>query len=338
MGAPHETADTQTPPPEDASATDTTPPDEAPAVPVSVGRISGSNRYATAAILGAKFEPGGTVFVASGEGFADALAGGPVASIEDAPILLVSRSTVPSETANALDALEPSEIVVLGGTGAVSDAVVDDLSGWAPVTRVAGDNRFATARELALRGFGDGVDNVLVATGRSFADALSGGSRGAAYSHAAPILLVDADVVPAETWEAIDALQPSTITILGGPGVVSDAVADDLSSAAEVVRIAGADRYETSADVAQDLGGGASVLFVATGVNFPDALAAAPYVGYYEGPTLLVPGSGLLPDSTVDALASFTALDEVVAVGGTGALSDEVLEQIYEIVNQGVGQ
>jgi putative cell wall-binding protein len=213
--------------------------------------------------------------------------------------------------------------------------VESELSDWAPVERIAGVDRYETAALLADRGFSGGADNIYIAAGRSFADALSGGTRGAASSDGAPILLVEASSVPAATRDAIEALQPSTITILGGRGAVSDAVEDDLSTYADVVRIAGDDRYETSALVAEDLPSSATVVFVATGVNFPDALAAAPFVGFFDGPTILVPPSGPLPDSTIEALQSFSSLEQVVGIGGTGALSDDVLEEIYDIVNGG---
>jgi putative cell wall-binding protein len=334
-GAPHETADQSTPPPGDAPVDEPPLPDESE-LPVAVSRISGATRFETAAQLAMRFGTDGTVFVASGTGFADALAGGPVAGVYSAPILLVSSSEVPTETADALDALSPSDIVLLGGTGAVSEAVAEELGQWAPVERIAGDDRFETAALLADRGFWDiGADNVYIANGRSFADALSGGSRGASFSDGGPILLVDTDSVPDATRDAIEGLQPSTITILGGPGAVSDAVEADLSSYADVVRIAGADRYETSALVAEDLPSSTTMAFVATGVNYPDALAAAPFVGYFDGPTILVPPSGPLPDSTVEALQSLWSLDQVVAIGGTGALSDDVLEQLYAVVNGG---
>lgn len=336
-GAPHETADTTTPPPGP-------PPDEEPALPeppadvdlpAVVDRISGSSRYATAGLLGTLFEPGGTVFIADGHGFADALAGGPAAALEDAPILLVARSGVPADTRDALEELRPSRIVVLGGPGVVTPAVAAELGQWAPVQRVSGPDRYATSAALSRRAFPEGARGVLVATGRSFPDALSGATRGAAFSDPLPILLVEPGGVPSATRAEIERLAPDFVLVLGGPAVVGEAVMRQLQPlAATVSRVSGASRYETSARIAEMYDGAVTpVIFLATGTDFPDALAAAPVVGYFDGPTLLVPPRGPLPEATVTALSRFTGASYVIAVGGGAVLDDDVLLQVEELVN-----
>lgn len=333
QGAPHEDADEVPPPPEgdpnEGGPPSEPEPPESSDEPVTVDRISGENRYATAAALAAFFEPEGTVFVANGGGFPDALAGGPVASRADSAILLVSKTDIPTDTRHALDELRPSRIKVLGGAAAVSQAVEDQLRRWAPVDRIAGRNRYETAAAVTKSGFPSGARGVLVATGRDFPDALSGATRGAAHSDPLPILLVEPTRVPEATLMEIQRLQPSHITILGGPSVVSEAVAAELGDVAPVERIAGENRYATSAEVARLYGGpGVQVIFITTGRNFPDALAAAPVAGFFNSPTLLVPPRGSLPPETVSVLETFSDVEFVVGVGGEGALSDEMLQQI----------
>lgn len=90
-------------------------------------------------------------YVATGGNFPDALAGSTLASLTGAPLLLVNKNSIPADTRTELERLAPGSIVVFGGTGVVSDAVVaelEDLTAGA-VTRIAGANRFATAAEIS---------------------------------------------------------------------------------------------------------------------------------------------------------------------------------------------
>jgi putative cell wall-binding protein len=96
----------------------------------SVSRVAGPSRFATAAALSAWAFPGGAaaVFVATGAGFADALAGVPAAAAAGAPLLLVERDHLPQPAADELARLRAGRLVVLGGPSAVSEAVVDELA------------------------------------------------------------------------------------------------------------------------------------------------------------------------------------------------------------------
>jgi putative cell wall-binding protein len=95
----------------------------------TVTRLTGSTRYATAAaISAATFAPGVPVaYVTTGLSLPSGLAGAAAAGASGAPILLVSRTVIPSVTATELARLQPGRIVVLGSSGVVSDAVVAAL-------------------------------------------------------------------------------------------------------------------------------------------------------------------------------------------------------------------
>ena len=94
-------------------------------------RLFGLNRYETATAVSADQFSSDTfvVFVATGANFPDALAGGPPAALADGPVLLVSSSGVPETTAAELTRLSPDAIVILGGVGAVSDDIAQELQG-----------------------------------------------------------------------------------------------------------------------------------------------------------------------------------------------------------------
>jgi hypothetical protein len=87
------------------------------------------------------------VYVATGENFPDALAGGPPAGMQRGPVLLVRNLSIPTVTANELTRLNPDSIVVVGGSGVISDTVVLALGSFTSgtVTRLAGPDRYATA-------------------------------------------------------------------------------------------------------------------------------------------------------------------------------------------------
>jgi putative cell wall-binding protein len=169
------------------------------------------------------YAPGvASAFVATGTGFADALAGSSAAAMLDAPLLLVRPGDVPSVTATELQRLAPQRIYVLGGTGAVSAAVATQLDAYTtgPVTRLSGADRYATAAAVA-RQFWNRVPRAFVATGRSFADALAGGA--VAGRDNAPMLLVPGTFVPLTIGQEVLRMAPYRLQLLGGTGAISSA-------------------------------------------------------------------------------------------------------------------
>ena len=204
--------------------------------------------------------------------------------------------------------------------------VLDPAPAPAPrltVTRLAGTDRYATGAAIAADGFPAVVRDVYVATGTSFADALSGAA--AAATHGAPVLLVPPTGVPAPVRDELVRLQPERVWVLGGPGVVPDALVRELADVtrADVQRLAGLDRYGTSARTsAHAFAPGVPVAYLATGTAFPDALAAGAAAGRLGGPVLLTAGN-VLPDAVRDELARLRPA-RVVVLGGTGTVSEGV--------------
>jgi putative cell wall-binding protein len=199
--------------------------------PGAVTRLFGTDRYATAAaISSALFDPGTDwAFVATGENFPDGLAAGPAAGLLGAPILLVHDDSVPPSTAAELVRLAPEHIVVVGGTGVVSNSVYAALASYAGsgIERVSSADRYATAAAVSARFFAPGVVAAFAATGVNFPDALSAGSAAAA--SAGPMLLVKYGSVPAPTGGEFDRVNPNDIYIAGGTGVISWMVEDALA-------------------------------------------------------------------------------------------------------------
>ncbi|MBD8024413.1 cell wall-binding repeat-containing protein [Microbacterium gallinarum] len=188
----------------------------------TVERIGGADRYETSALVAAEFPTNlPIVFVATGEAFPDALAGSAAAARAQAPILLTRSTTLPAVTAAALESLAPRSVVVLGGTGAVSDAVLAAIAAIVPhTTRIGGADRYETAAAIARAYERD--TSPLLATGQTFPDALAGGAL--AGHLGAPLLLTQTGSLPAATTATLERLSPQGISILGGTGAVSQAV------------------------------------------------------------------------------------------------------------------
>ncbi len=292
----------------------------------SVERQWGDNRYATAADVSRETFPepiSPTVYVATGEGFADALAAGP-ATHGDGPVLLVRRNSIPTDTAQELKRLKPGRIVIAGGTAVVSDAVQAALGTYgAPVSRRAGANRYGTAAQISRSAFPDpDVPLVYVATGENFADALA---AGAATGGRGPVLLVARNGIPTETHNELNRLNPGRIVIAGGTAVISNAIQNALAAyGAPVSRQAGANRFGTAATISRQTftDPDVSLIFVATAENFPDALAAGPGAIRGAGPVLLVTRNSIPADTHTE----LTRLNpgRIIIAGGAGVISSTV--------------
>lgn len=190
--------------------------------------------------------------------------------------------------------------------------------------RIWGANRFVTAANIARDGYPGGASTVFVTTGRAFPDALAVGAASAALQ--LPILLTEPDVLPSSSLSAIEAMSPERIFVVGGPMAVSDQVVDELSAVAPVERLGGANRYQTAAIVADALFSDPSVVYLAYGYSYPEAVSAAVAAGSNAGPLLLTDDDTLV-GSTRQYLKSLTDV-EVVVVGDSSAVDEAVLEEI----------
>lgn len=318
-----------------ATPTVATPPTTLPTG--DVDRLAGADRYATAAaVSAASYAPGVPVaYVATGATFPDALAAGAAAVRRGGPVLLVTSGNIPGPTATELARLDPAEIIVVGGSSMVSQTVVNQLVPYATtgvVRRLSGSNRYATAAAISRDAFPQDVPIAYVATGTTFPDALAGVA--AAGSGGGPVLLTMPNELPWETAAELSRLRPDRIVVLGGTSAISSGVANALGAYAGsgVTRLSGANRYSTAVGVSRNTFGNSEVVFIATGLNFPDALGGGPVAGSVPGPLLLVPGTTVPSD--VAAEVSRLGASRVVILGGTSVVSSGVQSQLGTLVGQ----
>jgi putative cell wall-binding protein len=288
----------------------------------AVDRVGEADRFATAARLSERFfsSPASVVFVASGLGFADALAGGAAAGVSDAPLLLTARDQLSPVTATELRRLKPQRVVLLGGPGAVSagvEAEIRRVTGG-PVERISGANRYETAVELSRAMYPNRAPVVFLASGLGFADGLAGGP-GAAKGQG-PLLLTPSQQVPEIVIKEIERLGATTVVVLGGTQAISESALRSLRvQGRSVVRRAGADRHATSVAISSESYTSASTAVLVTGGNFPDALAAGSLARKVGGPLLLT-RSDCMPPAVVDELRRLQ-VSRVIVVGGTRAVN-----------------
>ncbi|MDR6904654.1 putative cell wall-binding protein [Agromyces sp. 3263] len=195
-------------------------------------------------------------------------------------------------------------------------------------TRLAGNDRFETAVMIARSSFPSTAPVVYVTAGGNYPDALAAG--GAAAVDGGPLLLVDPGYVPSSTLAELKRLAPSSIVLVGGQAAVSVSVETTLKTVAPVTRLGGADRYDTAMKVADFAFGTATTAYLATGMDFPDALSASAAGGAKKAPVLLANGSlGAIDAATIAELRKL-GVTTVKIVGGTSAVSPGVEQGIRD--------
>ncbi|HSQ22289.1 MAG TPA: cell wall-binding repeat-containing protein, partial [Coriobacteriia bacterium] len=307
--------------------------------PADVVRIAGTDRILTA-IEASKVafpSPAGApvVVIATARNWPDALGGAALAGVLGGPILLTEPTALPASVATEIDRLGASKAVILGGTAAVSLAVessLDTLLGAANVDRIAGVDRYDTARRVAVETVAelgatfDGT--VFVATGANFPDALAASPLAAAQGW--PIYLVRPTGVDDALVASMNGVGVDHLLLLGGTSVVSSATDTALKSrvVATSYRLAGADRYATARVVATygvtSAGLGWDHVALATGTNFPDALSGGVLQARADSVMLLTRPDVLYDGARQVLEDNRMAITEARILGGTGAVSTAV--------------
>ncbi len=249
---------------------------------LSAERIMGLNRYKTAVEISQKgWENSGTVVLARGDEFPDALAGAPLAYSLDAPILLSAPAQLSGETRQEIERLGASKAVMLGGEEALSQEVEDELLQMGMnLERIDGEDRYDTAGLIAQSIDPPEQEMAVVASGVNFPDALAVAPYAAEHGH--PILLTDKDRLPSPTEGALEGVD-STL-VIGGENAVSAQVMEELP---EPERISGEDRYSTALEIFRELEFAGESTFFAPGTVFPDALSGAVLAARESSPVLL---------------------------------------------------
>jgi putative cell wall-binding protein len=283
-------------------------------------RLSGKSRFETAVEISmAGWDEAGTVVLANGLNFPDALAGGPLAYSLDAPILLTRPETLHAATKEEILRLGAKKVVILGGKAAVSEKVENQIKALnIKIDRISGADRYETAKKIADR-LGSQHNEVIVVSGKNFPDALSIAPYAA--MNELPILLVSSESVPASTKTVLS--KAKNTLIIGGNAAVNKSLEKHFP---KPYRISGADRYETAANVMEELEMDTFHVMIANGRGFADALTGSVLGAYYGSPLLLVNPNGV-PEATMKAVKE-NNINAFTILGGEASVPQHVVDKL----------
>ncbi|MDU7925818.1 MAG: cell wall-binding repeat-containing protein, partial [Finegoldia magna] len=176
-------------------------------------------------------------------------------------------------------------------------------AGAQQVTRISGKDRIQTSVEISKSAYTTS-ENVVLASGFNFADALSAGQLAAALN--APLIL-SSDQLDSRTSDEIAKLKPKNIYIVGGENALSSNIEESVKSVVNdinIERLKGNDRYETSVKVMEKTKEfvDAEYLLIASGKNFPDALSATSFMADHKALMVLSDGNSY-PKSDLQEIA-----------------------------------
>ena len=296
------------------------------------------------------------MIIASGESQVDAVTAAGLAGNLNAPVLLTRSNMLPHNVARYIDEHNVTDVVVVGGTAAVPDAIVtalESLGSRPSVERISGTDRYATAAAIGDR-LG-GPNPTWCGSTQTAAILVNGGEDGRAdavvsgplaFRLGLPVLLTGADMLPDSTASFLTDNKVERVVVVGGMGAVSADIVDELVEEVGVVnvqRISGGSAAATSVMVAKEmLGSCAAVLNTSKDmvalVNrdaIADGIAAAPVLGRGLGdggsvPILLVGDE--LPAEVSDYLSGTAEVrggmkthQSILAIGGTAVVSNMVM-------------
>ena len=294
-------------------------------------RIAGANRFETAvAVANAltasipAYDASNTIIVASGDDYADALSGTYLAKVKKAPLLLLNDNNEEI----VLDYIEKNlymrdncSVYILGGEGVISEDFENSIYKYHPV-RLAGADRYETNLAILEEVGAIEKGKLLIASGNGYADALSAAATGN------PVMLVGDKLTNAQK-EFISECGAAKYYVIGGTGAVSNAVknaVDNNNGGHSVTRLGGDNRYATNAKVVNTLAPAkASKVVLASGNDFADALTGGVYAAATDSPLALVNN---LNTKTAKKIIKNVGAKSVTVIGGTGAVSDDILAKI----------
>lgn len=288
-----------------------------------VKSLQGNRRFETAVAISKEGwnSNADTVIIASAYSVVDGSSATPLASIKNAPILLVDKNEVTNSTKEELKRLNPSNIIVIGGTNVVNDNTYNELKSILPsasIKRIGGINRYETSLNIAKEiSKYKNIDKVYVAGGHGEADALSIASK--AGEDKAPIILTPKDDLTYDSYYWLKSQNLLDAYFIGGDLVISDNVINKVNSVTSnnVLnnRVYGLNRQETNVKVIQKFytNSNYNALLITKSNPLVDALSAGPLAAKKNSPIVLV--SDTIHNSQKDILSN-KSTNLVYQVGG----------------------
>lgn len=285
-------------------------------------RYDGSNREAVAVnVAKSHFSDSKKVILVNRDKFPDAIS---ATNISQGlyPVLYTRAGKVDQATIDQLKKMPLNEIYILGGVNSVEDKVVSQLnqSTGVKVTRISGRDRYVVNTNAIQKQYTT-KEHVVIASGEIYTDALYGVSY--ANTIDSPVVLSKKNGLTTTSIELLKTLGAKRATLIGGVSTLTQSVESQLTSLGIIFdRIAGANRYNGSAQVAAASYKEPENVVVASGEVFSDALVSAPLAQKLDAPILLV------RKDRVDVAVSQYISDKKMTIkniyiqGGTNTIND----------------
>ena len=286
-----------------------------------------------------------TVILARDDEFTDAMAAVPLSKKLDAPILLTDSAKLDDRAFAEMQRLGVVNVYIVGGPGAISQDVQNQLGAYFTVTRIAGSDRYDTAVEISKFVGIEATHTVYIANGYAIPDAVAASAFAA--EQGSPILLTGKDQIPQSSLNALANLNVSNVVLLGGTGVISPQVKDALSTKYVVKQWGGNDRYDTQSIVFQNLfktQTPESPLYFASGlVRQDDVSLGKPYADALLAAVLAAKTGGfvaMLPPNTLPSSLNYFLLfnkgyiSKAAVVGNNSGVSHDLEQQLQQMLNR----
>ena len=289
-------------------------------------RLAGTTRYETSLAIAEKYKEKtgvnkfNAVIIASGKNFADALAGSYLASQTNAPILMTNgKSTVDLRNFIANNLTKGGTIYLLGGSAAVPETIETALAGLGTITRLSGSSRYDTNLEI-LKEARVNNEEILVCTGKTFADSLS------ASAAKKPILLVNNKSLTKAQKAFLAEHSDNKLYIIGGEGAVNKDLEEQLNAYGEIERISGKTRYETSVLFARKFFTDPTQAVLAYAKNFPDGLCGGALAMAMDAPLILTANA---KEAAAAEYMQEYQISSGIVLGGERLISDDSAIMIF---------
>lgn len=208
------------------------------------------------------------------------------------------------------------------------------------VVKMEGKDRYETASKISKIGWEKGAKNVVIVNGneKNMVDGLS--ATPFANAKNAPLLLSNNKTLPNSTINELKRLKPDNVYIIGGNTSIPESIVKSIKDCtdADITRIGGRNRYETSLKIAEQLDKLVDVdeIYVSSGNGEVDALSIASVAGKEKSPIILT-SVNKLDDKSYDFIKSENVKDAYF-IGGNKKISDNVIRQVDKIVSSDVSK
>ena len=186
-------------------------------------RLAGEDRYATSVNIANKLGNVSEIIISNGEDFAGSLSVAPVSGINNTPVILVSKDTVPGAVETYLKNHNIKTTHVLGDKTVISEAVA---SRFPNTKRISGNTRYSLNKNI-INNFKSSMNfsTTYITSGEGFADALSG--IGLAVKDGNPIIFAS-NASNSDMRQLLTGQSIKSSVILGGEGILPVQVVNSL--------------------------------------------------------------------------------------------------------------